>query len=102
MKLFEIESVRPGLVAACAPAHDTLVGFLGVSSAPTNRPRLAPIQVHLMQEESVQFYGSQSRPVGINQVQQQGINGSKAIGMAAASVTTDADVRGVPPRGRPV
>jgi hypothetical protein len=92
------------MAAACAHAHDWLVGFLGVPSAPASRPRLAPVQVQFVQEKSVQFYGAQSRLIGVNKLQQQGINGStaKAIGTAISPVTTGVDASGVPPRGRPV
>jgi hypothetical protein len=92
------------MVAVCAPAHESLVGFLGVPSVPANRPWLAPVQVHVPQEESVQFYGAQSQLVVANQALQQGINGSmaKAIGTATSPVTTGVDASGVPPRGRPV
>ena len=99
-----ISSLRPGMAAACAPAHEWLVGSLGVPGATVDRPRLAPAQVQFVQEESVQFYGAQSQLVGADRLAKQGINGSmaKAIGMAATPVTAGADASGVPPRGRPV
>lgn len=99
-----ISSLRPGLAAACAPAHEWLVGSLGVQRVPANRPRLAPAQVQFVQEESVQFYGAQSQLIGADRLAKQGINGSmaKAIGMATTPVTVGADASGVPPRGRPV
>jgi hypothetical protein len=93
-----------GLAAACADAHDSLVGYLGVPVASVNRPRLAPTQVVFVQEKSVHVERAQSQLPLAYQVQQQGINGSKAkaIGMATLPVTTGADASGVPPRGRPV
>jgi hypothetical protein len=99
-----IRGTRPGTAAACAPAHDWLVGFLGVPSAPANRPRLAPVQGQFLQEKSVHVYGAQAQLQAANQGQEQGINGSmaKAIGTAASPVTTGVDASGVPPRGRPV
>ena len=99
-----ISSLRPGLAAACAPTHEWLVGSLGVQGVPANRPRLAPVQIQLVQEKSVQFYGAQSQLIGADRLTKQGINGSmaKAIGTALSPVTTGADASGVPPRGRPV
>ncbi len=97
-----ISSLRPGLAAACAPAHEWLVGSVGVQGVPGNRPRLAPVQIQFVQEKSVQFYGAQSQLIGADRLAKQGINGSKAIGKAATPVVTDADASGVPPRGRPV
>jgi hypothetical protein len=97
-----ISSLRPGLAAACAPTHEWLVGSLGVQGVPANRPRLAPVQIQFVQEKSVQFYGAQSQLVVADRLAKQGINGSKAIGMAATPVVTGVDASGVPPRGRPV
>jgi hypothetical protein len=96
--------MRPSVVAACAPAHDWLVGFLGVPGAPANRRRLAPNQVQFVQENSVHVYGASLQLQVADQGQKQGINGSKAkaIGTAITPVATGADASGVPPRGRPV
>ena len=84
------------LTAACAPAHEPIVGYLGVQGVPANGPRLAEIQDQLVQQKSVQLQGAQ--------LQIQGINGStaKATGMAKSPVFTGARASGVPPRGRPV
>ncbi len=100
----QIEGTRPVMAASYAPAHDWLVGFLGVSGAPVNRPRLAPVQVQLVRENSVHVYGAQLQLQAADLGQKQGINGSmaKAIGMAITPVTTGTDASGVPPRGRPV
>ncbi len=100
----QIEGTLPVTAAACAPAHDWLVGFLGVPSAPASRPRLAPVQVQFVQEKSVHVYGAQLQLQPADLGQKQGINGSmaKAIGTATSPVTTGADASGVPPRGRPV
>lgn len=99
-----ISSLRPGMAAACAPAHEWLVGLLGVQGAPVNRPRLAPVHVEFAQEKSVQFYGAQSQLIRADRLAKQGINGSmaKAIGTATSPVVTGVDASGVPPRGRPV
>ena len=98
------DSGRLGMAAACADAHDSLVGYLGVPATLAYRPRLAPTQVTFVQEKSVHVERAQSQLLLANQVQQQGINGSKAkaIGMATLPVTTGVDASGVPPRGRPV
>jgi hypothetical protein len=99
-----IRSQHPEMAAARTPAHEWLVGFLGVPGARASRPRLAPAQIQFVQEESVQFYGAQSQLIGANRLAKQGMNGSmaKAIGTAASPVTTGVDASGVPPRGRPV
>jgi hypothetical protein len=115
MKTLIRDSARPSMAAACAPAHDMVVGFLGAQGyalrVPADRPWPAPgrvqvAQVQLVQQESVQkIERAQSQVVqGASQLQAKGINGStaKAIGMATAPVTTDVDTSGVPPRGRPV
>ncbi len=100
----QTEGTLPVTAPACAPAHDWLVGFLGVPSAPASRPRLAPVQVQFVQEKSVHVYGAQLQLQPADLGQKQGINGSmaKAIGTATSPVTTGADASGVPPRGRPV
>jgi hypothetical protein len=102
--ILQIEDTRLSAAAACAPAHDLPVGFLGVPGAPANRRRLAPNHVQLVQEKSVHVYGAQLQLQVADQGQKQGINGSmaKAIGTALPPVTTGADASGVPPRGRPV
>jgi hypothetical protein len=98
------DSGRLGTAAACADAHDSLVGYLGVPAPSVYRPRLVPTEVTFVQEKSVHVERAQSQLLLANQVQQQGINGSKAkaIGMATLPVTTGVDASGVPPRGRPV
>jgi hypothetical protein len=100
----QIEGTRLSMAAACAPAHDLLVGLLGVPSVPADRRRLAPSQVQFVQEKSVHVYGAPLQLQSADQGQKQGINGSvaKAIGMALTPVTTGIDASGVPPRGRPV
>jgi hypothetical protein len=99
-----IEGMRMSMAAACAPAHDSLVGLLGVPAVATNRRRLAPNHVQFVQENSVHVYGAWLQLQSADQGQKQGINGSeaKAIGTALPPVTTGVDASGVPPRGRPV
>jgi hypothetical protein len=98
------DSGRLGMAAACADAHDSLVGYLSVPAPSVYRPRLVPTQVTFVQEKSVHVERAQSQLLLANQGQQQGINGSKAkaIGTATLPVTTGVDASGVPPRGRPV
>ena len=99
-----MNSGLPGMAAACADAHESLVGYLGLPGMSVNRPRLAPAQVPFVQEKSVHVERAQSQLPLANQAQQRGINGSmaKAIGTATLPVTTGVDASGVPPRGRPV
>ncbi|GIH12726.1 hypothetical protein Raf01_08980 [Rugosimonospora africana] len=96
VKILENRYERPSVsTVACAPAHEWLVGRLGVQDA-VKRPRLAKFQDQLSQRKSVQLQGTLPQALGTNG------STAKATGMAKSPASAGANASGVPPRGRPV
>lgn len=96
MRILENRYERPSVsTAVCAPAHESLVGRLGVQSGP-KRPPLAQFQDQLSQQKSVQLQRTLSQVLGTSG------STAKATGMAKSPAPAGANASGVPPRGRPV